>query len=100
MLPQNRPKTLRDQCLSLGNERGRRLSFGDHRVYPGRLCQALDLVSIVGGEQNKSYLRQHFPEYSRRFKSIHDGHGQIQDDQVRLEQFCLIDCILAIFRFP
>src|SRR5579863_7457961 len=50
----------------------------------------------VEREKKNRNLREHTPQYGRRFQSIHNRHRQVQDDQVGIALLRGLDALLSV----
>src|ERR1700693_3929294 len=59
----------------------------------------VDVVGHMHGEQDYGDLRMGFGDLMGRVEAVHDGHGDVHNDHVRLKLLCFFHSLLPVAGF-
>ena len=84
--------------MGFGNQIGDIAIFRDNRGYSGSERLIFQGAAGVSGVQNDRNVRHDLLQRLRSLDAIHDGHGEIQYDQVRSQLLSLLNRLPPILR--
>src|ERR1700756_5822263 len=75
------------------------LRFGNDRIHTGIAGFFSQNIVCVKGAQNEGDLGHDLTEHPGSFQTIHNRHGSVQHNQVRVQFLCLLNPVSSIHSF-
>ena len=86
-----------EETLHRGNQIGSRGGFGHQGIGPNGSARSYRFRRVVDGEQDNFGGRCDLTYLVCSLDAIHDRHIDVEEDEVRMQLFDLLDSLLAMF---
>ena len=91
-------RRLRAEKLLHGGDQIRAAVFGNHFSHAGGCSFVLKRLRPVHGIEKNWGMREVLQDFARRSQPVHDWHGEVEDDDLRVEFESFANRVVPVFR--